>query len=63
MFDTLLAAVAFVLIVEGLLPALSPKSLRVAYQQICSLPDTKIRRLGLVSMTLGMLLLWLLVNR
>ncbi|MBT5098495.1 MAG: DUF2065 family protein [Proteobacteria bacterium] len=39
----MLAAVAFVFLFEGLLPAFSPKSLAAAYQQISSLLDTKIR--------------------
>jgi len=63
LLDVLLAAAAFIFILEGLLPTFLPKSLRAVYQQISSLPDKKIRRLGLVSLALGVLFLWMLVNR
>jgi uncharacterized protein len=54
-----LAAVAFVLVLEGLLPFLNPGVARRVYQQLSSLPPRELRIAGLVSMLAGLALLTL----
>jgi len=58
LWEDLLAALALVLVLEGLMPALSPEGLRRAYQQIVELPDRSLRAIGLTSMIAGALLLY-----
>lgn len=60
MWDDLLAAVALVLVLEGLMPFLSPSTLRRTMEQLIRLPDQTLRIIGLVSMVSGALLLYLL---
>jgi uncharacterized protein YjeT (DUF2065 family) len=54
----LLAAIALVLIVEGIIPFLSPGALRQAMEHAAQLPDRTLRRFGLASMVAGVLLLY-----
>ncbi len=54
----LLAAIAFLLVLEGLLPFLKPDSARRFYQQLANLGRRDLRVAGLVSMVAGMLLLF-----
>jgi uncharacterized protein YjeT (DUF2065 family) len=52
--------VALVLVLEGMLPFLSPELLKKTYANIVGLPDQTIRVVGLMSMVFGALLLtWL----
>jgi uncharacterized protein YjeT (DUF2065 family) len=51
------AAVALVLVLEGILPFVSPKSWRNAVLMVARLDDRALRVLGLSSMLLGLLLL------
>jgi hypothetical protein len=54
-------AVALVLIVEGLLPFISPRIWRQTFLQLTQLNDGQIRFIGLGCVALGILLLeWLL---
>jgi len=53
----LVIALALVLILEGILPFLSPAALRRALQAIHGLNDRKLRAIGLISMCAGLLLL------
>lgn len=53
------AAMALVLVLEGLLPFLSPRRWRAMIATIATLDDSSIRRFGLVSMGLGVGLLYL----
>ena len=54
-------AVALVLIVEGLLPFISPRTWRQTFLQLTQLNDGQIRFIGLGCVALGILLLeWLL---
>jgi uncharacterized protein YjeT (DUF2065 family) len=49
-----------VLVLEGMLPFLSPELLKKTYANIVGLPDQTIRVVGLMSMVFGALLLtWL----
>lgn len=61
MSDLLLSALALMLVVEGLLPFLSPGAWRQVFQRALQLSDGQIRFLGLTSMIAGviaLLLLW-----
>lgn len=59
MWDNLLPALALVLVIEGMLPFLSPRSWREAMSQAAQLPDNVLRFLGLASMLVGLFLLYL----
>jgi uncharacterized protein len=56
--SALLLAVALVLVLEGLLPFLSPASWRKVFEQVLRMSDGQIRFLGLSSMVVGLLLLF-----
>lgn len=57
MSDFLLGAIALMLIVEGLLPFLSPTSWREVFQRAMRMSDGQIRFLGLSSMLIGLVML------
>ncbi len=57
MGDMLLGAVALMLVIEGLLPFLSPKSWRDFFARAMQMSDGQIRFIGLSSMLVGLLLL------
>jgi uncharacterized protein YjeT (DUF2065 family) len=57
--DALWMALALVLVIEGLLPALNPGGWRRMFERILTLSDQQVRTIGLVSMVLGLLMLWL----
>ena len=57
MWDMLLGAAALVLVIEGLLPFLSPKAWREVFAQAAKMSDGQIRFIGLSSMLVGLLLL------
>lgn len=59
MWHQLLVAVSLVLVIEGMLPFVSPRGWREAMVQIAQLPDRQIRIIGLISMLAGTLLLYL----
>lgn len=56
--ESLRAALALVLVIEGLLPFLSPQSWRRAVAQIALLQDGQIRFFGLLAIVAGVLMLW-----
>lgn len=56
MLEDLLLAFALVLVLEGLLPALVPGGWRRAVEQMAALPDSTIRRFGVVMIVGGALL-------
>lgn len=60
MFNDLLAALALMLVVEGILPFLNPQALRRTLQTLGQMDDRNLRIMGLVSMLSGLLLLYLL---
>lgn len=60
MSDLLLSALALMLVVEGLLPFLSPAMWRQVFQRALQLSDGQLRFLGLSSMILGLIALLLL---
>ena len=53
------AALALVLVFEGLLPLLSPGGWRRTFQYLMTLRDGQLRFFGVCSVTLGLLLLWI----
>jgi uncharacterized protein len=57
MSDLLLGAVALMLVIEGLLPFLSPSSWRTMFERATRLSDGQIRFVGLSSMLVGVVLL------
>ncbi len=56
--DTLWAALALVLVFEGLFPLLAPGSWRHTFLKLLQLRDGQLRFFGLCSIVLGLLLLW-----
>jgi uncharacterized protein YjeT (DUF2065 family) len=54
MGDLLLAALALVLIFEGLLPFLSPRRWREVFLRATQMTDGQIRFIGLTSMLIGL---------
>lgn len=59
MWDALLGALALMLVFEGLLPFLSPQRWRSVFEQATKLSDGQLRFIGLTSMLLGVLLLFI----
>jgi uncharacterized protein YjeT (DUF2065 family) len=57
MANLLLGALALMLVIEGLLPFLSPGTWRAAFERLTKLSDGQIRFFGLTSMVIGSLLL------
>ena len=60
MSDVWLAALALVLVIEGILPFVSPGGWRRGFGQLMQLRDGQLRFFGLCSILLGLLLLWVL---
>ena len=56
--DTLWAAMALVLVFEGLFPLLSPGGWRATFQRLLVLRDGQLRFFGLCSIAAGLLTLW-----
>ena len=55
------AALALMLVFEGLFPFLSPKGWRRTFERLVGMQDGQIRFFGLVSVVLGLGLLWLVI--
>lgn len=58
MWNDLFAAIALVLVIEGLLPFLNPQGMRRTYEHLTQLPDGTLRGIGLASMIGGAVLLY-----
>ncbi|MDH5786059.1 MAG: DUF2065 domain-containing protein [Chromatiales bacterium] len=56
------AALALVLVIEGLLPAITPKGYRKAMMSMAQMDARSIRITGLASMIIGALFLFFLKN-
>ncbi len=52
--DTFWAALALVLVVEGVLPVCAPRAWREAFRKLIELSDGQLRFVGLVSIGLGL---------
>jgi uncharacterized protein len=59
-WQDLAAAFALYLVLEGVLPFLSPPAVKRAFAQMISLPDGVLRLVGLGSMLAGCALLYLI---
>ncbi|MFP4079361.1 MAG: DUF2065 domain-containing protein [Ectothiorhodospira sp.] len=57
-WSDLFAALALLMVIEGLLPFLNPAGLRRAFLEAARLPDPVLRGVGLFSLVAGALLLW-----
>ena len=57
MGEVLFAAFALMLVIEGIVPFAAPRIWRDAFRKLIELRDGQIRFAGLVSMTLGLVLL------
>jgi uncharacterized protein len=60
MADAWLAALALMLVIEGLLPFLSPALWRLVFARVLAMSDGQIRFIGLSSMLVGLLLLYII---
>jgi len=58
MATTLLMALALMLVIEGLLPFLAPRTWRETFRRLMQLTDGQIRFFGLTSMIFGLFLLF-----
>ncbi len=58
-WSDLLAALALVLVIEGMVPFLNPQSLRRMLETVAQLDDRSLRIAGLVSMLLGLVMLYI----
>jgi len=57
--DSLLAAFALVLVVEGLLPFAAPRLWRESFRKLVELTDGQLRFVGMASILLGVAGFWL----
>ncbi len=60
MWDSIIPALALVLVIEGMLPFLSPKSWRDAMSQAAQLSDKVLRGFGFASMMAGVVILYII---
>jgi len=56
--DLIWATLACVLLVEGLMPLVAPQVWRRMFAQLLALQDGQLRFVGLLSILIGLLLLW-----
>ena len=59
MWQELLIALALVLIIEGIMPFLSPRGMKQLMKTMSEMDDQSIRVSGFVSMMLGLILLYI----
>jgi len=59
MWDWVMGALALMLVFEGVLPFLSPTAWRQVFERALKLTDGQIRFIGLTSMLVGLLMLYL----
>ena len=60
--DLLLGAFALMLVIEGLLPFISPTRWRRVFESAMKMSDGQIRFIGLASMLAGLMLLWVFLG-
>ena len=58
-WQDLLAALALVLVIEGMVPFLNPKSLRRMLEMVSQVDDRTLRIMGFVSMLFGVVMLYI----
>ena len=62
MSDSLLAAFALVLVIEGILPLVAPRIWRESFRKLIELADGQLRFIGLVSIAIGLVGYWLIYS-
>ncbi|MEO8305849.1 MAG: DUF2065 family protein [Betaproteobacteria bacterium] len=60
--DSLWAACALVLVVEGLMPLLAPQLWRESFAKLVTLTDGQLRFVGLASIAIGLVSFWFVRN-
>lgn len=60
MWQDLFAALSLVLVIEGMLPFLKPEAWRKTMGRIADQPDNALRIMGLLSMLMGVALLYMI---
>ena len=55
--ETLLAACALVLVLEGLMPLLAPRAWRDVFRRVTELSDGQLRFVGLIAILIGSMVL------
>jgi len=55
--ESFLAACALVLVLEGLLPFLAPRTWREAFRRLTQFSDGQLRFVGLISVAIGIIVL------
>ena len=60
MSDAIWIALALLLVLEGLMPAINPGGWRRMFEQLLRLSDQQVRAIGLISMVAGLIMLWLI---
>lgn len=58
MWQDFFAAMALVLVIEGMLPFIKPETWRKTMGRIAGQPDNALRLMGLMSMLMGVVLLY-----
>jgi uncharacterized protein YjeT (DUF2065 family) len=58
--ESLLAALALVLVVEGVMPLVAPGLWRESFRKLVELTDGQLRFIGLVSIAIGLAGFWLI---
>ena len=62
MGDTLWTALALLLVLEGLLPFVAPRLWRDSFRRLTELTDGQLRFIGMVSIAIGLVALYLTQN-
>jgi len=60
--DTLWTALALLLVLEGLLPFMAPRLWRDSFRRLTVLTDGQLRFIGMVSIAIGLVALYLTQN-
>ena len=60
--DSLWAAFALVLVVEGLMPLFAPQLWRESFAKLVTLSNGQLRFIGLASIAIGLVAFWLVRN-
>jgi uncharacterized protein YjeT (DUF2065 family) len=59
MWQDLLSAVALMLVIEGILPFVSPAMMRQVFAAMATMDTNRLRLTGLLSMAIGVILLYM----
>ncbi len=62
MWSDLWAALALVLVIEGLFPAIAPQLYQRAVRAMAQLPPSSVRQTGMITMVVGAVMLYFIRN-